>query len=91
MRPTRSAYYSNSSLAIVTVTSTCKPKLTWKNENLIFGERVSRAKSASLHIFKVKHLKAVKTKKKCTEEKFLDDYVKSEKNIESSTALENES
>ena len=49
------------------------------SEFLIFGERVSRAKSASLHIFKVKHLKAVKTKKKCTEEKFLDDITSNQK------------
>ena len=58
---------------------------------LIFGERVSRAKSASLHIFKVKDLKTVKTKKNVYwGEISWWHYVKSEKNIESSTALENE-
>lgn len=62
------------------------------SEFLIFGERVSRAKSASLQIFKVKHLKTVKTKKNVYwGEISWWHYVKSEKNIGSSTALENES
>ena len=79
MRPTHTVCYSNSSLAIVTVTSTCRPKLTRKNENLaeewiyiIWWKGITR------YIGVVEYLQSetfekMKTKKQCTEEIFLND------------------